>query len=280
MTKLLSAIPSKAEFMTAEFQATLADMATNERRARLYLGQDVLDMQYNKCKDHLNALSTITCRRIIVLASLLSQRRFKRVVKLLPASRQILGDYFESNWNENLEAVPAGMPCATQEAVDYANFLKKKIQTNQLKKDILHYESCLNEISRRLYQCGKERVGRPLARPLSRKDYVQLSPYVLVEGFSHDVVSAVKKLRAGSVVDNCAESGFQSVIFRPKHCSGLAVDVSIIPNKLKTMLDRASEPVPISFLLDIEMPDFQQSMMPKLDYLLNANVLRICPPMS
>ncbi|WDE02277.1 hypothetical protein [Thalassomonas actiniarum] len=269
------------DYMTAAFQAVLADIATNEQKAKRYLGQcgsELLPEQHQACKESLAALSPTARKRVTLLASLLSERRFKRIANLLPASREMLGDNFSHPWQSYQQSAPPGMPSATEEAVSYANFLQKSARENSLLKDVLRYEAGLNEVSRRLLHRDEKSDTQMQARPLALRDCVSLCPYALVETFSHDVITAVKQLRAGESVASEQQTS-QSVIFRPKEESGLAVDVSIIPNKLASVLGRAYKAAPVAALVRGEAAEVQASLMPMLDYLMRAGVLRLSPSM-
>lgn len=268
--------------MTPAFQAALADLATNERRALLCLGEldDVTPVlrSSDSRRSIFGALPKEARQRILVLASLVSERRFKRVSALLPASKRILGDDFTIGWHSYLDLASAGVPSATAEAVRFARFLQNGQPGGSLVEEVLRYEECLNEVSRRLTLNSLGARTVEFGRALALTDCLQLSPFALVKSFSRNIVSEVKQLRGGGSISRGEEGCAQSVIFKPKAESALAVDVSIIPSGLAYVLIRAIGPTSVESLLRLMAPESAYRSMAKLSYLLRADVIRHSEP--
>ena len=259
------------------FQAALAAMVTNERSARLYLDSPDDDSRLALepgDRDAMRELARRSGPRLMTLASLLSQRRFKRAAQLLPASRELLGEAFATCWPTYLEAAAPGMPSATEEAVRFARFLRGAAALEPLAAEVLRYEESLNEASRRL-------VGRTAPAPapgqLADDDRVRLSGYVLIETFAYDVVEAVKALRRRAPVPNREPGPERAILFRPKSAEGVAVDVSVLPQVLASCLVAAIEPAPVAALVARVPADAQPALRSRLEYLLRAGILELSP---
>lgn len=273
---MVTAVPETGR-VTPAFQAALAAMVTNERSARLYLDgpQDETHPALQPGdRDALRELARRSGPRLLTLASLLSQRRFRRAAQLLPATRELLGEAFEAHWPAYLEAAVPGMPSATEEAVRFARFLRGAAAPEPLPAEVLRYEESLNEASRRL-------VGRTAPAPapgeLAFGDRVRLSGYALIETFDYDVVAAVKALRQGAPVPNGEQGPPRAILFRPKNEEGVAVDVSVLPQVLASCLIAASEPTPVAVLLAAVPAEVQPALRSRLDYLVRAGILILCP---
>jgi hypothetical protein len=263
--------------VTQAFQAALAAMVTNERSARLYLDgprdETRLALEPGD-RDALRELARRSGPRLMTLASLLSQRRFKRAAQLLPATRELLGEMFAAHWPAYLETAVPGMPSATEEAVRFARFLRGTTALEPLPAEVLRYEESLNEVSRRL-------VGRtapaPAAAELARGDRVRLSDYVLIESFAYDVIAAVKALRQSAPVPDAEHGPPRAILFRPKNEEGVAVDVSVLPQVLASCLVAAGEPTPVAVLIAAVPAEVQPALGSRLEYLLRAGILVLCP---
>lgn len=265
--------------VTSAFQAALAAMVTNERAARLYLDspRDETHLALEPGdRDALLELARRSGPRLMTLASLLSQRRFKRAAQLLPATRELLGEGFAAHWPAYLEAAVPGMPSATEEAVRFARFLRSATALEPLPAEVLRYEESLNEASRRL-------IGRtapapaPAAGELACGDRVRLSGYVLIETFAYDVIAAVKALRQSAPVPNGEQGPPRAILFRPKNEEGVAVDVSVLPQILASCLIAAGEPTPVAVLVAAVPAEVQPALRSRLEYLLRAGILVLCP---
>jgi hypothetical protein len=263
--------------VTPAFQAALAAMVTNERAARLYLdgGRDETQAALEPGdRDALRELARRSGPRLLTLASLLSQRRFKRAAQLLPATRERLGEAFEAHWPAYLEAAVPGMPSATEEAVRFARFLRGAAALDPLSAEVLRYEESLNEESRRL-------VGRTAqaaaSGDLADGDRIRLSDHVLVERFACDVIAAVKALRQSAPVPELEQGSPCAVLFRPRNAEGVTVDVSILPQVLASCLAAAVEPTPVETLVATVPAEARPALRSRLEYLLRAGILILCP---
>jgi hypothetical protein len=265
------------ERMTPAFQAALAGMVTNDRLARLYFDGSTAVRLPALAGADLDALQELGRRseaRLMTLASLLSQRRFRRATQLLPASRQILGSKFDAHWQTYLETAEPGMPSATEEAVSYAAHLRATASLSRLAEDVVRYEESLNEASRRLVGRSSPAESPPIPM-LADDDGIRLSTYVLLQAFDHDVIALVKALRDSADLPAGADGASErsTILFRPKQAEGVAVDVSRLPEVLAECLRRIGAGTRVADLLEGFAAEIRPALRSRLQYLVQAGIV-------
>ncbi len=264
--------------LSGAFQVALGILATNSRTTRRLLQGDLhprelTDGLTDEDIAGLQSLKVAYGDRLLVVADMLTTRRRRKILALLPATVHILGGRFGACWLEYLgTSAPPGAPSPAAEAAAFSAWLLAREHWGPIESQLMRFELCMNDVLER-NQASHECPARQDSL-LPADCRLRLSSLVRVEQFDSAVDDCMSNFRRTGKI--ATPSGPPvCLIFHPAGNRRGGVAVTKIAAAMRIVLGCANSTVTLQDLLKVTPAAWQPGMREALQRLAHAGVLEI-----
>lgn len=240
--------------LSGAFHATLGDIVTNVRTARHFLSGALKPCDIGGKLTDFDSLALEQLRktrgpRLLVMADMLTSRRRKRVVTLLPCTTHLLSARFEEHWVSYLDSASVrGAPLPAAEAVGFATWALERFEGGSRVADVLRHELACNDVAMRFHARGPAPAAIDIDA-LPSHCQLRLTPWTRIERFTWAMDEAMETFRRTGTMSDSRPSSPVCLVFYPTPHRREPVAVSKISPAIGAALERARDGIGLAGLL-------------------------------